>query len=203
MILEDAKGYPKSYRTYEEHVDSSNGSPMSMGYACKAATGFRFCNRFRLAKSFKGIELDGYGDSTVKGYNGMMSVFLAYSAYELFWEVSGIGQHEFPHQMNQVELESVYQDFCCNDVDSKLFNFLKARVNPSLKGRLEKLKTGDYSQTVYLAASIRHIFGHGHLAAHNKGACPVMIGKACGSLYVFLMDFMDSEFSKIVSDRIE
>jgi hypothetical protein len=39
----------------------------------------RFVARYRLAKSFKGMEFDGYRDVTVSAYNTIFQLFLSYS----------------------------------------------------------------------------------------------------------------------------
>ncbi len=47
---------------------------------------FRFIARYRLATKFIGISADGYREKTLLGYDALMKVFLAYTAYESFYE---------------------------------------------------------------------------------------------------------------------
>jgi hypothetical protein len=50
----------------------------------------RFNSRFRLAKSFEGIKLDGYKEDTVGGYDAFFQVFLTHSALERFININSL-----------------------------------------------------------------------------------------------------------------
>jgi len=161
--------------------------------------GYRFCNRFRLAKSFEGLALVGYSDDSVAGYNGLLSVFLAHSAYELLWKVVGMDQDELPALMDADEEGQVHSKFEKYDPEGVFFNFLRGTVDDSLRGRLDRFKAGDVSQAVYVGSAIHHIFAHGYLSSHPKGAMPQNISKVCESVFGFLMKFMDERFSVLVT----
>lgn len=46
----------------------------------------RFVARYRLAKSFKGMEFEGYRDATVSAYNTIFQLFLSYSALDILFK---------------------------------------------------------------------------------------------------------------------
>ena len=61
-----------------------------MGFKCKAGDINEFANRVRLVRSFRGLQLDGYADETVAGYNAFLLIFLTHSALERFSEIFGV-----------------------------------------------------------------------------------------------------------------
>jgi hypothetical protein len=63
--------------------------PKAIGFACDIGTINRLSARMGLAKSFQGIQLDGYAEPTVRGYNALFRVFLTHSALECFCKVYG------------------------------------------------------------------------------------------------------------------
>lgn len=199
MIISAPKHhYPTAYRDFEKHVEHTNGQPSLLGYPCTAAVGYRFCNRYRIAKSFKSIELEGYSQNTVDGYSGLFRAFLAFSAYELFWEVIGESQHSIPPTMDKERCRLLWKHFEEHDPDGVFLGFLIEKVNDSLRGRLKALKNGDTLQVVYLVAAVRHIFGHGHLSAQPKGSDPSKIAEACNLLFDFIVEYMDQRFTALV-----
>jgi hypothetical protein len=46
----------------------------------------RFVARYRLAKSFKSMEFEGYKDVTVSAYNAIFQLFLSYSALDILFK---------------------------------------------------------------------------------------------------------------------
>ena len=193
------EGYPRSFPEFVDHVDYSGRRLDRLGYPCGAKVAYRFCNRFRLAKSFDGMALAGYSEDSVAGYNGLLSVFLAYSAYELLWKVLGMDEHELPALMDADRERHVHAEFEKYDPEGVFFNFLRGTIDDELRNRLDRFKSGDFSQAVYLGVAIHHMFAHGYLSAHPKGAFPQNISKVCESVYGFLMKFMDERFSVLVT----
>jgi hypothetical protein len=49
-----------------------------------------FANRMRVARSFRGIQLDGYTDASTLGYNAFFQVFLTHSALECYAQLIGL-----------------------------------------------------------------------------------------------------------------
>jgi hypothetical protein len=199
MIDTSLEGYPRSFPEFQEHVEHTGRRLDRLGYPCGAKVGYRFCNRFRLASSFGGLSLSGYAEDSVAGYNGLLSVFLSYSAYELLWKVLGMNPDELPALMDADAERHVHEAFGKYDPEGVFFNFLRGTVDDQLRRRLDRFKGGDVSQAVYLGAAIHHIFAHGYLSGHPKGAFPENISKVCHSVRGFLMKFMDDRFSALVA----
>src|SRR6266705_1441802 len=51
-----------------------------------------FASRFRVAKSFRGLTLEGYSDRTLEAYAALFRLFLTWSAFEQFMHVLGCKQ---------------------------------------------------------------------------------------------------------------
>lgn len=199
MIDTSLAGYPKSFPEFQAHVEASGWRLDRLGYPCGAKVGYRFCNRFRLAASFEGLSLNGYEDDQIAGYDGLLSVFLAFSAYELLWKVLDMDQDELPALMNVDEEQHVFSDFEKYDPEGVFFHFLRGTVDDALRERLDRFEGGDVTQAVYLAAAIHHVFAHGYLSRHPKGAFPENISKVCQSARELLMNFMDERFTQLVT----
>ena len=193
--------YPTSYSAFETHVEESQGYCFHLGLKGGPSSVFRFCNRYRIAKAFQGLKLEGYGPTTVQGYSGLMSVFLAWSAFELFCSITAKDQSTHPSQMNVTKLKTLQNTILLKDKNGAFRDFLKARVNLPLKRRIEDFESGDVRMTPFIAAAIRHIFSHGHLSASPKNTDPEDIAVICKDVRDFLLSYMDEEFSKIVNQN--
>jgi hypothetical protein len=149
MLGKNKNYYPTSYSAFQTRVDESLGHCFHLGFKGGPANVFRFCNRYRLAKAFEGLRLGGYNPMTVQGYDGLMSVFLAWSAFELFCSISGKDQYTHPSQMDANKLKTLRKTILEKDKNGAFLKFLKVRVNPPLKGRIEKFESGDFRMTCH------------------------------------------------------
>ena len=69
-----------------------------------------------------------------------------------------------------------------------------------LKTRLHVCKCGEIANVAHLSASIRHIFAHGDLSANANGIRSPTLYPLCASVSVFLLDFIDAEFTQKIDD---
>ena len=72
----------KGYREFSELRESSI-KPRDLKMEGRTADVNRLNARVKMAKSFKGIQLDGYKEETTAGYTGLFQVFLTYTAFEV------------------------------------------------------------------------------------------------------------------------
>ncbi|KST63172.1 hypothetical protein [Mastigocoleus testarum] len=177
-----------------------NHRPPSIGFAENVSTGDinRFASRIRVAKNFRGINLDGYAENTVYGYDGFFQVFLTHSALEVFMEIMSIKNLGLLEaKIEQYNPEQVIQLFIEKDPKNLLYEFLYQRLTSNkLKDNLNKCHTGSSNNVAYISASIRHIFAHGYLCAYSGGIKPRQVHTICTSISEFLLCFMDLEFAK-------
>jgi hypothetical protein len=86
-----------------------------------------------------------------------------------------------------------------HDKDKAFYLFLSSQVNNSHKSEIEKLFGGKKLNASYLASAIRHIFAHGKLTPHANKSYPKRVVDMCDLISEFLLNLVDSEFSKRVN----
>jgi len=182
-----------------------------IGFKVKTGEINIFANRMRLARAFTGINLEGYSDKSIAGYNAFIQVVLTHSALECFMDVQGLkyknpktGRESLQWDkltdlMAPHEPHHVISLFNSKDKDGKFYTFLHSRLDSELlKKNLVSCREGNLPNISYISASIRHIFAHGHLTANANGINPQCVSTICQSTSDFLIKFMDDEFSKVI-----
>lgn len=164
--------------------------------------------RVRLARSFRGLDTEGYTDATVRGYDGLVQVFLAHSALENFIKFSGLVDEGEETRVKGLDCLSdlmtehggaeALKGCLQKDRNDLLYNFVHKRVNRPLQDRLRRCKSGESANMSYLSASIRHIFVHGDLSAGAAGLKSTNLHPLCMSVSDFVLGFIDAEFTKKV-----
>ncbi|MBF2017950.1 MAG: hypothetical protein IGS23_22700 [Rivularia sp. T60_A2020_040] len=170
----------------------------NIGFGTKVTVGDinRFASRIRVAKSFKGINLEGFSKETNYGYDAFLLVFLTHSALERFVEINSLNFEALGSLMIPYNPEKVIQKFVEKDKNGLLYDFLYQRIKPKLQGKLSNCRNYKSVNVADISASIRHIFVHGHLCAHSNRVNPKNVYSICTSVSDFLLAFMDAEFSK-------
>ncbi|MBO3463281.1 hypothetical protein G7B40_037825 [Aetokthonos hydrillicola Thurmond2011] len=175
----------------------------SIGFCSEVRTGDinRFASRIRLAKNFRGINLEGYSQETNSGYDAFFLVFLTHSALEVFMEINSLKLDMLTPLMTPYNSEKVIREFVEKDKQGLLYDFLyKKLVDKKLKVKLSDCRSYKSTNVAHISASIRHIFAHGHLCAHSNGINPKNVYSICVSISEFLLNFMDAEFTKKVEE---
>ena len=160
--------------------------------------------RVNLAKSFRGIKLEGFTEKTVAGYDAFFQVFLTHSALERFMKVHGVKNVDaLSDLMEPYGPGEVVRKFFVFDSKGKLFDFLCKHIDEKGKKTREgftKCKRGESTNVAYISAAIRHIFAHGHLTANADNINPWKVQKACVLVSDFLLRFMDAEFTRKIDE---
>jgi hypothetical protein len=184
--------------------------PRSMGFACDIGTINRLSARMGLAKGFQGIQLDGYKEPTIRGYNALFRVFLTHSALECFCEVYGYST-SWP-QMGQAlapvialyDPTPVMEVFRERDNQDKLYNFLQKHLTgKKLLKDLKDCKECTSENVVAVSAAMRHVFAHGVLTANANEMNPRATHAIGTAVANFLFNMMDAEFTKTVEAYCE
>lgn len=160
----------------------------------------RFGARYRVAKAFRGLTLDGFNKGTVAGYSAMMGVFLAWSAFERYLALISKNQDGVLADFAPYDPAGFIANVATADVGHKFYLFVHPRVNTPHQAKLTEFKNGTLQNPTYLASAVRHLFGHGHLAAHSGTQDPAHAKKICDLIFDYHMKFLDSEFSKAVAN---
>ncbi|MBA3921067.1 MAG: hypothetical protein H0X31_04885 [Nostocaceae cyanobacterium] len=177
-----------------------NLSSIGFGSEVRAGDINRFASRVRVAKNFKGINLEGFSQETNYGYDAFFLVFLTHSALERFIEINSLELDALGSLMAPYNPEKVIQEFVGKDKKGLFYNFLDGKVNQKLKVKLNNCINYKSTNVAYVSASIRHIFAHGHLCAHSNGVNPKNVYSICASISDFLLAFMDAEFAKKIDE---
>lgn len=186
---------PPLWSEYEDRHSVAALTP----FFSNAAEVNRFHARYRLARAYKGLVLDGYSDSTKAGYDALTKVTFYWSAFEQMMNALRIPDpryfvktYEFVSDLKKIE------DIDC---ERKFFGFVKNKIDgKDLKNKLTAyIDTG--TGTIFLLAKcVRHIYLHGHLTANVRGLSPQDIASICEFLCESLLRVMDKEFETRVVD---
>lgn len=186
------------------HNSIRNGKTVQqMGFSDKVSLNdvVRFASRYRVAKSFKGILLEGFSEATMKGYNALFKLFLSWSAFEQLLKITGLKQvdEEIAHLFDSYRSKDLCDLIRKYDKNNAFYSFIISQVNNAHKAEIEKYFTEQELNSSYLASAIRHIFAHGQLTPHANNTKPKDVIKICDAISEFLLQIMDKEFTNRIT----
>lgn len=156
--------------------------------------------RVKVAKCFRGIDLEGYSDETQQGYNAFFKVFLVHSALEMFAKSmrrKRITNAELAAYLETYNGPDLSYELCASKEDKKLWGFIHSKVNTkTITDKLNALIEENKCECFYLSAGLRHIFAHGHLTPNVGGVKPKRVKEICTAVSDLILHFIDSEFDK-------
>ena len=181
-------------------VKAAGDSIRPLGFKGSKFDFYRFANRFRLATSFQGMNLEGFTEETTTGYSSLTRVFFTWSAFEGYTELADdqappyrtlFAHHPSKHIRNLAK-------FCRDqDPENKLGQFLKDYSQSGYQVTfLEKFREGNDLAVLTHAACIHHIFAHGRLTAHPNGLQAENMTAICDALSGFISDFIRGDFER-------
>lgn len=191
----DIQGYRVFWQLMKQGHD-----PGEMGFKGTIGEISRWSSRFKLARNLQGLSVAECSDRTLMGYHAFFKVFLTHSAMERYLPIVGLIDSTLKDALMPYNPREVVHQFFELDRSGKLFDFLHSRVNPRLKGALTACREGVTHDIFCLSAAIRHIFAHGHLAANSNDIDPKRVSRACEGVANFLLDFMECDFSRRISE---
>jgi hypothetical protein len=177
----------------------SGHSSKQMGLKGTESDVARWNARFRLARSFRGLDVESYSDLTTKGYSAFFQVFLTHSALERYVEIIGMSIDELEPLLQPHDPEKTIKEFFNYDKKGKLFDFLHGKLKSQMKTKLTACRDGACHNVGSISASVRHIFVHGHLTPNSRDMNPNHLASACGAVSEFLLDFMECDFTARVA----
>lgn len=183
-------------------VKAAGDSIRPLGFKGSKFDFYRFANRFRLATSFRGMDLEGFSPETTNGYGALTRVFLTWSAFEGYTELADdqappyrtlLAHHPRHHIKDLAKLCRM------QDPENKLGAFLTEHAQSAPQVIfLTKFQEGMDLAVLTHAACIRHIFAHGRLTAHPNGLPAENMTTICNALSGFITDFIRSDFDRRV-----
>jgi hypothetical protein len=156
----------------------------------------RWSSRVKLARNFRGLQVDEYSEQTLLGYSAFFQVFLTHSALERYLPIVGLTDDDLKDALLPYQPHEPIKQFFALDRSGKLFDFLHSRLNSKLRSNLKACREGTCSNVACLSASVRHIFAHGHLASNSHDINPKQVARACKGISDFLLVFMECDFTQ-------
>jgi hypothetical protein len=155
----------------------------------------RLAYRLRVAKSFRGLNLEGVTARTTKGYDAFMLVFLTHSALEQYLDMTDQALDDIEPAHRARGAEKLLAEFFEADRGGKLVEFLHKKLdNKRLREKLIECRERRCCNVGVISAAIRHIFVHGYLAANSNKINPAHVFRVAKKLSDFLLDYMDHDF---------
>jgi hypothetical protein len=157
---------PTAYKEYELLLKSS-AKPIPKLIKQKLS---RFPYRYRLAKSFVGLDAKEVG-KTLIGYEAGMKVFLAYTAYEDLIDAAyklGVENVKTKNE-NEIATKELALLLIKN---TKLIEFIRENIKDDseyLKVKIEEFIRGNSNDVLFLAQAIRNLYAHGVFTATKGG----------------------------------
>lgn len=166
--------YPKAWsRFISRNKEADNKLPENL--SSNFAQLSRWSARFRLAKSFKGLDLgDHYsGSDTPQLYSAITRIFLVYSAFETYCKTVGLNpsrECQVKELQDALSQQVVIQTIRQLDPNNAFPRFLEEHLcSTELKKMMCKFIDGEDVNVSFLARCIRHVFAHGVLTANSFG----------------------------------
>lgn len=157
----------------------------------------RFAYRYRLASSFQYTHAPAVG-RTLHGYDAILKLFLAYTAYEQVLKpavrlnVFGI----FSVDRNEIADTAIAQQLRAN---IKLMNFLIGySTDATLTKRIYEFIGNKSDDITRVAYAIRNVYAHGDLTPSAIGLSTHAQQDVLWDLADFLLDYSDNVFDKCV-----
>lgn len=195
--------YPKAWSRFTSQTrDANNVVPEEL--VTNFAQLARWSARFRLAKSFKALDLgDHYsGSDTPQLYSAITRIFLVYSAFETYCRIIGLN----PSRESQVKalqdtqsLKTINKSIRDLDPKNAFPSFLEEHLcDSNLKEMMHEFIEGQEVNVSFLARCTRHVFAHGVLTANSPNLSAKRFDQVSQVISDFLLNCMDQDFDKRV-----
>lgn len=193
--------YPTAWSRFisqQRELDNLNPEELTLNFAQLS----RWAARFRLAKSFKGLDLgDHYaGSDTPDLYSAITRIFFVYSAFETYCRIIGLN----PSRESQVKVlqdaqsqSNAIETIRQLDPKSSFASFLEEHLSgPELRTMMREFINGQDVNVSFLARCTRHVFAHGVLTANSPGLSAKRFDQVSQIISDFLLDCMDQDFDR-------
>ena len=165
--------------------------------------------RYRMAKSFSGISLDGFSQKTIDGYNALLKAALVYSAFEAYVNTldrkDGEGFYQRGYRLLDPEKrKKISKKILKLDKDRKFYSFVLQYTDPKQgkqsRKHIVKFYEGEEHNQIYLLSSLRHLFFHGILTPHANGVKPARVVKIGNLLSDFFLKQIEDNFNMKIGE---
>lgn len=173
----------------------------STGLFARVAIVNRFQARYRFARAFRGLDLEGYSLTTAAGYDALTKVSLHWSAFESACTALRIPPSDVPNVAAKYDNHQCLADLRRVDPDGRFFTFVHAHLERERhRAQIAEFLDGRDCSPIALGKAVRHIFLHGPLTPNASQVHPHAVKAMCDRLSRALMTIIDKEFSERVKD---
>ncbi len=166
----------------------------------RTRTIYRFIARLRVAYQFGGLKINDLAPETVRGYEAIFSVFLSYTAFELFWaglaeyyEDSSIEKEKYRYELHDPAVEHRLKS------NRKLEHYLlHEKAKDQLSIRIHDFFGGYDSNLMPILSGIRNKVAHGHLSVAGIKADTKSNSQAIWNASQLLIEATDDLFNSFV-----
>jgi len=175
-------------------------SASDFDFKCKDGDISRINARYRLAKSFKGLQLDNYSSKTIEAYSSIVKLFLVYSVFENYMNciLDDTEKRIYIKKGNLIlhNSDEISEKILKIDKNKTFYETIKKFLDhTSQKREIDKFYNDEEHNIIYLISSIRHTFAHGKLTPNfNKNSIKVI--KICNILSEYLLQQIANDFAK-------
>ena len=158
----------------------------------------RFAYRYRFAKSFTGINAEGFGRA-LDTYNAITKLFFAYTAYEsIISSSSQLHVSTSSIKMKYSESITILAEKIRNNNTLRFFlqnnNFQKR-----LKQKIDDFFNLDNDDVISIAYALRNSFAHGNLTTTDVGKGLAKDRKLITSIADLLLSYSDELFDSCIA----
>ena len=201
LIVRDSTydNYPPHWVRWSTLVHAGK-RPSDLGFSCALADLNRFAHRYRLATSFRGIDLYRYTRETAYGYSCLFWVFLVWSAFEHFLRMIPCSQDDCNDIIRRYPATKAIRYIRAQDPQYRFFGMIASKTRPRGRKELEAFMAGQPINYTYLASTIRHIFAHGELTPNVNRSDPESVGAICETIAEIHLRVLEREFSRRIRE---
>ena len=156
-----------------------------------------FAERYKLARAFKGIKLDGYADATVAAHSALMRLFFAYSALEQFHKAVKPERGNI-HLSKRWASQASTPAADLKGSDDIVQFLIKIVSSESLKKKLLAFHRGEHDNVLIVATALRHAVAHGFMVVHPESVSAKTSEVFCNQLAKLLLTIADQSFIELL-----
>jgi hypothetical protein len=193
MLLRDPYAdYPSSWGFFNQYAPHMGAE--AFGFSVPIDDVNRFAARYRAARCFRTVQFEGFGTGTADGYSALVHVLLTYSAFEHFIRCVGLNLRGALTLLRDGEQTKILERVRRLQGQAEFFAAIRAHVDERCHHHIDAHLLEQDCNPFFLAASIRHAFAHGKLAANPTGVPSSTVGTVCRYLCRLLITIMDRDF---------
>ena len=171
--------------------------PESIGFSCRPGDLNRLASRYRLAKSFRGINLEAYSHETAAGYSSIFETFLAYSALDQYLDCASLKLSALKQSLELYDRSTVDAAIRTISGHSEFLRSVYGHLDREhQRQQFDDFLSGKEMNTLFLAAGVRHIFAHGKLTPSAGAGDSTVASSVCRHLTDFTLRVLEGEFYK-------